>query len=591
MHDKKDIQHKVTRMRNVLRLSGKLKPYKTRIAGAVVSGIGHQLSNVGVSVIAACFTGLAITGRLQEQIRLQVLLLILFVLAKIVFYFAEMWLAHDVAFKVLADFRIQAFNSIERVSPGILLDMRSGQLASTMMSDIELLEWFFAHTFGSVLVAIVVPVILMICLGNIYPLLPLILILFLCVLLWIPFRSKQKADEQGIQVREQLADANAVTIEGIQGMKEILALNSTERYLEKNSIYMERFYKTQLSYGKRLGTEGALLQGTLGVSMLAVTAVTAAIVQSGRIDSVWYPVIVILAGTVLGPVVDVCNVARNFGLIFAAADRVYRVLEAVEQVTDTAEDMDITELVPSVTFDHVSFGYHEGADDTLKDVSFTVEPGETVALVGYSGAGKSTCMNLLLRYWDVRKGAVRIGNCDLKKMSLNNLHQMTSVVLQDVYLFRESIRENIRLGKPDATDEEVELVAKHALAHDFIMELPEGYDTVAGESGSKLSGGQRQRIAIARALLKDAPILLLDEAVSNLDAENEKEIQQSIKNSSRNRTTVIIAHRLSTIRSADKIVVLCKGRVIQTGTFEKLTKEDGFFRKLISSQYEMGKIT
>ena len=165
---------------------------------------------------------------------------------------------------------------------------------------------------------------------------------------------------------------------------------------------------------------------------------------------------------------------------------------------------------------------------------------------------------------------------------MDSLHRLTSVVLQDVYLFRESIRENIRLGRWDATDQEVEQAAKMALAHDFILDLPRGYDTVAGEGGAKLSGGQRQRIAIARALLKDAPVLILDEAVSNLDTENEKEIQQSIQNSSKDRTTLLVAHRLSTIRSADKIVVLQNGRIVQTGIYEELIAKEGYFRDLLA---------
>ena len=193
-----------------------------------------------------------------------------------------------------------------------------------------------------------------------------------------------------------------------------------------------------------------------------------------------------------------------------------------------------------------------------------------MALVGHSGAGKSTCVQLLLRHWDPQEGRICIGGRDLREMKLANLHQMISVVLQDVYLFRETIRENIRLGRWDATDEEVETAARLALAHDFIRELPQGYDTVAGEAGAKLSGGQRQRIAIARALLKNAPIMILDEAVSNLDTENEKEIQESIRASSQNRTTLIVAHRLSTIRSAHRIVLLEQGQVIGIGTFEEL---------------------
>lgn len=587
MQKMKDIEQvDKTRIQNVFRLSKRLRPYRLRIAGAVVTGIGHQLSIVGISAICAYLVGLAIEGKLLEHIPYMFGVLAAVVAARVFFYFMEMWLAHDVAFKVLADFRVKLLDAIERVSPAILLNMRSGQLASTLMSDVELLEWFFAHTFGSILVAVIAPLVLMIYLGTIYPLLPVILIFFLIISIGVPVLMKKKADSQGKQVREQLGDANAVTMEGIQGMKEILSLNYLGAYQKKNEDYMSRFYDSQLQYGKRLGTEGALLQGVLGVSMLTVTAVAAWLVLQGEIAFSWYPVVVMLSGMVLGPVIEVCNTARNFGLIFAAADRVYRVLEAVPQVEDTGKDIDIREIEPSVTFCHVSFRYGDELEDAVNDISFKIEPGKTVAFVGSSGAGKSTCMNLLLRYWDVGRGDIMIGNKNLREISLDSLHNLTTVVLQDVYLFRESIRENIRLGKPEAADEEVEAAAKKALAHDFIMDLPMGYDTVAGESGLKLSGGQRQRIAIARALLKDSPILILDEAVSNLDTENEKEIQESIRISSAAKTTLIVAHRLSTIRSADKIIVLQRGHVIQHGTYEELSVQSGFFRDLIATQYE-----
>lgn len=575
-----------TRVQNVFQLSKRLKSYSLQIAKAVVSGVGHQLSIVAVAALGAYLSGLAIEGKLMDVVGTLAGWTAAVVAARVLFYFLEMWLSHDVAFKVLADFRIMLFDAIERVAPAILLDMRSGQLASTLMSDVELLEWFFAHSFGSVLTAILAPGILLLCLWWIHPLLPLLLLFFLVVLVWIPVWMKKKADEQGRQVREQLGDANAVTMEGIQGMKEILSLNYKEDYQKKNEIYMSQFYQSQLSYGIRLGTEGALLQGTMSLSMLSVTALAAWLAMQGEIALTWFPVVVVMSGMVLGPVAEVCNTARNFGLIFAAADRVYRVLEATPQVEDHGADLEVEKLIPSVSYEHVSFRYQENLACAVSDISFVVNPGETIALVGPSGAGKSTCMNLLMRYWDVSEGSIKIGGVDLKDLSLKSLRRMVSVVLQDVYLFRDTIRENIRLGNPKATDEEVEQAAKMALAHEFIQELPKGYDTIAGESGLKLSGGQRQRIAIARALLKDAPILILDEAVSNLDTENEREIQKSIQASSQNRTTLLVAHRLSTIKSADRIVVLKDGKIVQQGSFERLSQDKGFFRELIASGRE-----
>ena len=581
------------RLVQAIRLVRHLRAYRAEMAGAVASGVCHQLSIVAVSALGAYIVGLAIAGTLPGSLRMMIICTAAAVTARVFFFFLEMWLNHDIAFKILADLRIQLFDAIERVSPAILLDMRSGQLASTLMSDVELLEWFFAHTFGSILVAVIAPLVLCLILGNIHLLLPLLMIPFILLMVWIPALMKKQADREGRRVRDQLGDANAVTVEGIQGMREILSMNYRRAYTEKNRAYMSRFYDSQFRYGCRLGTEGALLQGTLGISMLFVTGAAAVLIVRGEIPSFWYPFISMLAGMILGPVQEICSTARNFGLIFAAAERVYRVLEAEPTVQDTGTEpvgwdssvgAEGTGFMPLVEFQDVHFRYHAGDEEVLRGVSFRAEPGETLALAGHSGAGKSTCLHLLLRYWDPSAGGIRIGGHDLRDIPLESLHRLTAAVLQDVYLFRISLRENIRLGRPSATDMEVEQAARLAHAHDFICSFSEGYDTIPGEGGATLSGGQKQRIAIARALLAESPVLIMDEAVSSLDTENEKEIQESLRESGKVHTTILVAHRLSTIRSADRIVVLRDGRTVQTGTYEELMNQDGYFRELICGQ-------
>jgi len=313
-------------------------------------------------------------------------------------------------------------------------------------------------------------------------------------------------------------------------------------------------------------------------------AVAAGLVFKGQLAFSYYPVVMMVAGLAFNPVLEICNTARNFGLIFAAANRVFQVIEARPIVEDRGQPIDTSRLESGICFEKVSFRYGPDLEPAVKDISFTVKAGQRVALVGHSGSGKSTCVNLLLRYWDVESGTLRIGGKDIREMTMDNLRELTSVVLQDVYLFNISIRENIRLGKEGATDEEVEAAAKAASAHEFIKELPQGYDTAAGERGLALSGGQRQRIAIARAILKGSPVLVLDEAVSSLDSENEAEIQRAMENSYKGFTTLVVAHRISTIMSADMLVVLENGCVAGVGTHEELFRTNKVYRSLVLPQ-------
>ena len=424
-------EQKFTRLKNVIRLSKRLKKYRLRMVAAIAAGVGNQLSLVAASVLGAWTVGLAIDGKLMQELNYVIAATIAVIIIRIVFYVLEMWICHDVAFKVLADFRIQLFDSIERVSPAILLNMRSGQLASTLMGDVEIMEWFFAHTFGSVLVAIITPVILMIILWQILPILDLVMLLFAVTAVIIPIWMKKKADVQGREVREALADANAVTLEGVQGLKEILTLNYRTGYEEKNRAYLEHMYKKQFSYSKRLGTEGMLLQMVLGVSGLVAALIAAWYVGKDGMAVSMYTVIVVLSAMILGPVIEVCNTARNFGLIFAAADRIYRVLEAKPLVQDSVNDINTKDpsfeaavgyklfflhriyrvleakplvqdsgndintkdLKPEICFENVSFRYREDLEAAVEDISFRIQPGEHIAIAGASGAGKTTCIN------------------------------------------------------------------------------------------------------------------------------------------------------------------------------------------------------
>ncbi|WP_156778848.1 thiol reductant ABC exporter subunit CydC [Clostridium formicaceticum] len=561
-----------------------MKSYNKKMALGICSGTLNQVFSITSSALAAYLVGLAATGGSAEKILSLFWLLAALAIGRTAMVYAEMYLVHDVAYSILVDYRNIMYRAIERIAPAYMLKKRSGDIASSVMADVEVLEVFYAHTVGAYIIAIIAPLTFLVILAYIHWLLPLVIFPFLLLVATIPFWFSKKASQQGKEIRAKLGTVNAEVVDGVQGMREIVAFGRGKSYLKKLENGTYDLGRSQIAEGKRLGLEGGLINAAMSLGMVSILAVSSFLVLEGTIDSALIPTIIMLSVYVFSPIVDVSGTARNLGSIGASAQRVFSILNTPTPVEDKAEATSEGPIVSHIQYNKVKFSYNPSEEDVLKEVSFDVKPGETVALVGHSGAGKTTCANLLLRFWDVRGGSIKIGDYDLRDLTQEKLRDMVAVVSQDVYLFNMSIRENIRLGKPEATDEEVEAASKLALAHDFLVKLPQGYETNVGERGVQLSGGQRQRIAIARALIKNSPILLMDEAVSNLDAENERAVQKAISELQKGRTTLVIAHRLSTIMAADKIVVLDKGKVAEIGSHDALVKKNGVYSRLIASQ-------
>ncbi len=575
---------KINRLKTLIELSGTLKNYRLKTAANILSGIAFEAFTILSAGICAYMAAVALQGGLNEGNRRLLWILAGSIAGFGVFRYLEGLLSHDVAFHILVDYRVKMYNAFEKICPDILLNSKSGQLSVTLMNDVEILEWFFGHTAGSIVATFVVVMGILGFLTWLHPMLLLVMLISIAVIFTIPFIFKNAADTQGLLNRYKLGDANSVTLEGLNGVKEILALNYKDRYIQKSSAFMEELTQAQVDYTRRQGKEGGLLIAAAGFAAVAINLTAVVLVIEGKLSLEWFAVVGTTIWLAFNPILSLCDKARSFGIIFASASRVFEILHSNPIIDDSGQELSINGIEPSIDFENVCFCYKKGDNNAVSEVSFHIAPGEMVAFVGHSGAGKTTCTNLLMRLWDVDKGAIKIGGHDIRSLSLHTIHSMTSAVLQDVYMFNMSIMENIRLGNPNAADDEVIAAAKQAQAHDFILAFEDGYDTIAGERGTQLSGGQRQRIAIARALLTDSPILIFDEAVSNLDTQSEREIQNTLRTLAKSRTVVMVAHRLSTIAMADRVIVFENGRVMQTGTHHDLLKEEGCYKKLISSQ-------
>ncbi|RBQ20637.1 ABC transporter ATP-binding protein [Spongiactinospora rosea] len=571
-------------IRSLLPLARLLGPHRWLLVAAILSGIAHHLVVLASAGVGAWVVSQAITGAAPDDLRGGLITLGVLLPLLAVTPWLESYLAHVAAFRVLADVRGRVYEAFDRLAPGYLLQRRSGDLGAAAISDVEQLELWFAHTLSPLVSAATVPVAALTALGVFHPGLALALAPALVLLALLPAWLRRHAEAHGAELRARVGELNAEAVDTLQGLRELITSGAGDRQLDRIAELDDRLLDAKLAHGRRSGLEHAVTNALTTLGLLAVLLTAALLVTGGTLSATYFPVAVVLAATTFAPVIAVTDVARDLNLVIAAGDRIMTILNTPAPVTDRVTAPPPGPIAPHVAFSGVRFRYGTTPPDAVTDVTFDVAPGETVALVGHSGAGKSTCASLLMRLWDVDAGAITIGGHDIRDFPQEELRRLITLVPQDVYLFNIPLIDNIRLGRPEATTEDVIAAARAAQADEFITGLPDGYDTLPGELGARLSGGQRQRIAIARAILKDAPILIMDEAVSNLDTESEQQVSAAMAGVRRNRTTLVIAHRLSTILTADRIVVLDGGRVAETGTHHELIGRAGAYAALMASQ-------
>ncbi len=562
-------------------LLGIVAPYRGRLAATFLLGLARVVSLIGVGVVSAL-----IVRALAHGAPFGWLLVTLGVVAPLagLLHWLESWLAHDMAFRLLTHMRLDIFRKLDALVPAYLTRRRSGDLVGVATHDVELIEYFFAHTIAPAFVAILVPAGVLATLFAFGWPLTLAVLPFLAYTALSPVLARARIDRLGSRAREASGEMNAHAVDTVQGLTEIVAFQRERSRGVAFAARARAYMEARLPFLEDLTRQTVFQEMATGLGGLAVVTVGATLVVGGRLEAGVLPLLTLLAMSAFVPVWEIAQVGRQLADTLGATRRVYAVHAEPIPVTDGPGVMTTLPTPPTLEMARVRFVYPGRARPALDDVSIAVPAGRTTALVGPSGAGKTTIAGLFLRFWDPAAGAVKIGGRDLRDYRLDEVRRQIALVAQDTYLFNDTLRNNILIARPTASEPEVAAAVTKASLDDFVRALPDGLETRVGERGAQLSGGQRQRVAIARAFLKNAPVLILDEATSHLDAVNEQAVRDALALLARDRTTLVIAHRLSTVRDADQIIVLDAGRVVETGDHETLLAEGGLYARLVSRQ-------
>ncbi len=493
---------------------------------------------------------------------------------------------HIMGARMEYDLRNEIFNHLQKLSFNYYDNQKTGQIMSRITNDLFDITELYHHGPEDVLISLtkLIGAFCILCQMNF--LLTLVVFIFIPPMGLFAYYYNRQMRYAFRKNREKIAEINAGTEESISGVRVVKSFANEDLELQKFRESNQRFVETKKNSYKYMGRYNSGINAFSSLIYVVLVVAASFLIGRGQIRAIDLLTFLLYINVFLEPIKKLINFGEQFQNGISGFDRFYEVLSIAPDIADAKNAVTLKNVGGDIEFQNVSFRYRENTTEVLSHINLTVKSGEYIALVGPSGVGKTTLCSLIPRFYEVSSGRITLDGRDIRNIKLRSLRRNIGIVQQEVYLFAGSVMDNIRYGKPDASEEEIIAAAKNANAHDFIMELPDGYDTDIGQRGVKLSGGQKQRLSIARVFLKNPPVLIFDEATSALDNESEKVVQDSLETLARGRTTFVIAHRLSTIRKARRILVLTAEGIAEEGDHESLLAQNGIYAGLYKMQFK-----
>lgn len=567
-----------------LRILSYIKPYMHRLLFAMVCTIMAAAGNLYIPWIIKDMIDEVLADKNGTMLNWIAASIIAIFIVRGLFWYGQNYLMSYVGQSVIIDIRAAVFKKLQRLSVSFYDKNKTGTIMSYVTNDVNALQSAMVEntiemiTEGFILIGSVVAMI------YLDWRLTLFTVCTFPVVLWFMEFFGKKIRKTGGRIQECTADITSVLQESVASARVIKSFVREDYEVDRFNVENKANFRANMKNAQLMATLTPVVELVAAIGVTMIIWYGGNNVINGTITAGSLVAFLTYAVNISNPIKRLTRVIGNIQKALAAAQRVFMIIDMPEEIAESRDAKQLPEVSGKVEFQNVSFAYNDKGN-VITDLSFSVKPGEVIAIVGPSGAGKSTIANLLPRFYDVNKGDIKIDGHSVREVTLDSLREQVGIVPQETMLFNGSVYNNILYGRLDATKEEIEAAAKAANAHDFIMQLTDGYETKLGDRGVNLSGGQRQRIAIARAILKNPRILILDEATSALDTESERVVQEALDRLMVGRTSFVIAHRLSTVKNADKILVLEKGNLVESGTHDELLALDGLYAHLYKIQY------